>query len=280
MWFFWLLVKVLAAGYFFVLCGVLVTFAVSQAIRFVHDRQELVRTWRRPHRAIIGMPLESVCWLTTLLCEIRGRVLPQRKRWINLGREGSPPILLVHGYLHSPAYWTYFLWRLRAYGVRRVECVRLHSLTSSMEQMAVELRETIEHTLERHHAERVILVGHSLGGVVARYYLEALGGKNKVSHLVTIGSPHHGSYMAYFAPTRYARQLQPGSELLNELNTDESAPLAYRTLCFYSTMDNLIVPSHSAMLSRAENFAIYYSGHQSLLYNPRVIRHTAEFILK
>jgi pimeloyl-ACP methyl ester carboxylesterase len=37
------------------------------------------------------------------------------------------------------------------------------------------------------------LVGHSMGGIVARYFLEALGGAEITRHLITIGTPHRGA---------------------------------------------------------------------------------------
>jgi len=45
-------------------------------------------------------------------------------------------------------------------------------------------------------AARVILIGHSMGGLVARYYLEALGGWEHCRALFTFGTPHRGSLNA------------------------------------------------------------------------------------
>jgi len=280
MWSVLLIVKLVIAGYLIVLCGVLFSFFLSQLIRFIIDRRELVRIWRRPHRVLIGVLIESICWIFSVACELLELARRGRKRWVRLQHEGSSPVILVHGYLHRPGYWRHFRSRLRALGIRSIEAVDLHRAGSGIEQQAERLARDVEHILDTYRADSAVLVGASLGGVVARYYLEALGGKDKVTHLITIGSPHHGSYLAYLLPTKIGRQLQPGSELLDELNTDEGSPSAYRTLCFYSIMDNLTVPSRSATLKHAENFTIYYTGHISLLYHPRVIRHTADFILK
>ncbi|HRF48383.1 MAG TPA: hypothetical protein PLC98_12225 [Anaerolineales bacterium] len=40
---------------------------------------------------------------------------------------------------------------------------------------------------------QVILIGHSMGGLVARFYVEALGGWKHCRALITIGSPHRGA---------------------------------------------------------------------------------------
>jgi pimeloyl-ACP methyl ester carboxylesterase len=43
---------------------------------------------------------------------------------------------------------------------------------------------------------KVILVAHSMGGIVARYYLEALGGWKDCKALITFGTPFRGSVKA------------------------------------------------------------------------------------
>ena len=41
---------------------------------------------------------------------------------------------------------------------------------------------------------KVIIVAHSMGGLVSRYYIKNLGGSNKVDKLIMIGTPNHGIY--------------------------------------------------------------------------------------
>src|SRR5690606_41822734 len=43
---------------------------------------------------------------------------------------------------------------------------------------------------------RAILIAHSMGGLVARYYLEVLGGWDSCRALITFGTPHRGSLNA------------------------------------------------------------------------------------
>lgn len=44
-----------------------------------------------------------------------------------------------------------------------------------------------------HRDARLILVGHSMGGLVSRYFLEVLGGWTETRSLITLGTPHRGS---------------------------------------------------------------------------------------
>src|SRR5579864_1546623 len=61
------------------------------------------------------------------------------------------------------------------------------------------------------------LIGHSMGGLVMRCYAQRHASAQRVSGLVTLGSPHHGSLWAWTQPTLGGRDMRPGSALLKEL---------------------------------------------------------------
>ena len=67
---------------------------------------------------------------------------------------------------------------------------------------AVALQARIEPALERfrtqrgHEDARVVFVGHSMGGLVARYYVDVLGGHEITRKVVTLGTPHRGALNA------------------------------------------------------------------------------------
>jgi pimeloyl-ACP methyl ester carboxylesterase len=55
----------------------------------------------------------------------------------------------------------------------------------------------------------VHIVGHSLGGMIARYYVQRMGGSAAVGTLVTLGGPHTGTVTAQLLPTPISRLLDP-----------------------------------------------------------------------
>ena len=59
----------------------------------------------------------------------------------------------------------------------------------------------VERIVEETGFERIHIIGHSLGGLIARYYVTRLGGDARVHTLITLGTPHEGSYAAYAVPT-------------------------------------------------------------------------------
>lgn len=62
---------------------------------------------------------------------------------------------------------------------------------------ALRLAEVVEEALAETRERKVILIAHSMGGLVARYYCRALGGESKVHQLFLVGSPTFGSPSAY-----------------------------------------------------------------------------------
>ena len=127
------------------------------------------------------------------------------------------PILLIHGIMDNRSVFTVFRRALHRRGFGVVHAVNYGLFTGDLRDAARELRDHVERLCEETGADKVHIVGHSLGGVIARYYVQRMGGSARVDTLVTLGSPHAGTLGAYLIPTALGRQLRPGSPLLTEL---------------------------------------------------------------
>jgi hypothetical protein len=113
-----------------------------------------------------------------------------------------------------------------------------------------------------------------MGGLIARYYVTRLGGDQHVHTLVTLGTPHQGSYLAYTWNNGLTRQLRPGSALMKEL----AAPVAEcqtRFLVYSSDLDQVVVPQHNAALHHPDlnvhNVVLHGVGHMSLPITSSVV---------
>ncbi len=133
----------------------------------------------------------------------------------------------------------------------------------------------MERICEATNAEHVHVVGHSLGGMVARYYVQRLGGDARVHTLVTLGTPHHGTMTAYLLPTPVLHQLRPHSDLVTEL-TAPSPGCRTRFVAVWSELDAWIVPKRNARLDHRDllvtNHQLHDVGHLSLPVDPTVVR--------
>jgi triacylglycerol lipase len=191
------------------------------------------------------------------------------------------PIVLVHGLIDNRSIFTLLRRALRRRGFGRVITLNYSPLTQDVRTVAVRLSTLIEKTCEETGYERVHVVGHSLGGLVARYYVQRLGGDARVHTLCTLGSPHGGTLAAHLLPQKLVRQLRPGSPLLQELELPAPG-LRTRFLAFWSDLDQLIVPKRSARIDHpdlaARNVLLRGVGHMSLPIDGRVVREIASVL--
>jgi hypothetical protein len=203
--------------------------------------------------------------------------LPPVQRGLVMGDvvAAGTPIVLVHGLVDNRSIFTLLRRALRRRGFGRVMTLNYSPLTQDVRTVAMRLGALIERTCEETGYERVHVIGHSLGGLIARYYVQRLGGDARVHTLCTLGSPHAGTSAARFVPQRLVKQLRPGSDLLRELELPAPG-LRTRFVAFWSDLDQLIVPKRSARIDHpdlsARNVLLRGVGHMSLPIDGRIVR--------
>lgn len=185
------------------------------------------------------------------------------------------PILLVHGMVDNRSIFTLLRRGLRRRGFHRVLALNYSPLTRDVALAATALGTRVELLCEETGFERVHVIGHSMGGLMARYYVQRLGGDARVDTLVTLGTPHAGTRAASLVPHSLARQLRPGSDLVRELALPAPG-CRTRVLSVWSDLDQLMVPRRNARIEHpdidARNLLIRGVGHMSLPIHPRAIR--------
>jgi triacylglycerol lipase len=186
----------------------------------------------------------------------------------------ATPIVLVHGFIDNHAIFAVMERALRRRGFQTLTAYDYGLLTHNIPRAAARLGETIEQLATDSGYERIHVIGHSLGGLITRYYVQRLGGDSRVHTLVTLGTPHHGTQLAKAAPLLpLARQLAPGSRVIREL-ADPAPGCRTRFLAFHSDIDPLVVPSSNARLEHPDlnvhNIAVRGVGHLSMPHNGRI----------
>jgi triacylglycerol lipase len=188
------------------------------------------------------------------------------------------PILLVHGLIDNRSIFAMLRRQLRQRGFDRIWTTNYQVWTSDVRIAARRLAGTVDAIREQTGYERIHVVGHSMGGLVARYYVQRLGGDARVHTLVTLGAPHQGTRAARLLPRGICRQLAPTSDLVAELA--EPAPgCLTRFVSFYSDLDALISPKQAARIDHpdlsARNVEVSGVGHMSLPIDRRIGREIA-----
>jgi triacylglycerol lipase len=204
------------------------------------------------------------------------RDLPPTQRGLLVGdvEAAGTPIVLVHGLADNRSIFTVLRRGLRRRGFGRVLALNYSPLTDDVREVAERLSETVEAVCAETGYERVHLIGHSMGGLVARYYVQRMDGDQRVHTVVTLGTPHSGTYAARLVPHPVFRQLRPGSDVIAELA--QPAPgCRTRFVAFWSDCDQLVIPSSSARLEHpdlaARNVFVRGVGHLSLPIDGRVV---------
>ena len=195
--------------------------------------------------------------------------LPPVQRGLVIGdvEAAGTPILLVHGMADNRSIFSVLRLGLRRRGFGRVLSMNYSPFTTDVREAAARLAEEVELLVAETGYERIHVVGHSLGGLIARYYVTRLGGDQRVHTLVTLGTPHQGTYTAFAWPSRLTRQLRPGSTLMREL----AEPVSHcrtRFIVYWSDLDQMIFPQRHASLPHedlsARNVRLHGVGHMSL----------------
>ena len=179
---------------------------------------------------------------------------------------GGPrtPVVLVHGYLSNRGYFRPMAQWLESRGVAPIFVPNYRSIFSTIERSAAELHAAIEHACAS-GAPKVVLVCHSMGGLLARRYLQEHG-EGRIARLVTIASPHHGTVLSRLGVGGHARQMRRGSGFLAALSQAEAArPPKVPAVSIYSVHDNLVSPQDTSRLPWARNVAMAGVGHVAII---------------
>jgi triacylglycerol esterase/lipase EstA (alpha/beta hydrolase family) len=182
------------------------------------------------------------------------------------------PVILLHGLFNNRAAWLWFKYRLRRKRLTDLYTINL-PVWKDIETLTERVARLIDELRQQRGIEKVHLIGHSMGGIIARNYLQIRGGAEKVDRCILIGTPNSGSKMVPFVITNLGKNLIPGSPFLTNLNT-KPFPKNVRLTNIYSRHDNLVVPFELARLNKQTNVELSGVGHNTLLFHPEAFNAT------
>ena len=191
------------------------------------------------------------------------------------GTPGRTGVLLVHGYFCNRGVWRPWLPRLRALGVP-CTALTLEPAFGRIDDWVPAIDHAVA-ALRRSTGRAPLVVAHSMGGLAVRAWLAAQPGAAaadaRVLHIITIATPHQGTWMARFGHTPNARQMRIGGAWLAELGSAEAPHQQARhsrVTCFYSHADNIVFPATTATLPGADNRHLPAVAHVAMVQHPAV----------
>lgn len=181
-------------------------------------------------------------------------------------------VVLVHGFFCNRGFWNPWRERLQRSG-HVYAAVDLEPVFGSINDYV----NTIDAAVKRVNAATglpVLVVCHSMGGLALRAWLRSAQADALVAHVVTIGTPHQGTWLGRLSPTRNGRQMRLSSRWLAELAQDEPEARRSRFTCYYSNCDNIVFPTQSATLTGADNRFLPGVAHVAMAFDERVMNET------
>ncbi len=186
------------------------------------------------------------------------------------------PILLIHGIFHNHSAFFKIKRELLRHGWDKIYTINLSTYSQGIEDLAVLTERKIEAILEQTNADKVDIIAHSLGGIIARCYIQILTGHQKVKHCITLGTPHQGTLLSKVGIGKSIKELRPTSGLIKKLNS-KPLPKSVSFTSFWSPFDAMVWPSRHAQIkndgktdSHIQNIQVPNTGHAGLLFSKEV----------
>ena len=183
------------------------------------------------------------------------------------GAPGARGVVLVHGYFCNRGLWNPWLGRLTRDKTPFI-AVDLAPAFGSIDAYAPLIDAAIVR-MTRTTGHPPIVVAHSMGGLaVRRWWIDRA--PDALHHLITLGSPHHGTRLATLGTTRNAQQMRVGSDWLHELQAAEKPATRARMTCVYSHCDNIVFPASTATLDGTSTVHLPRTPHVAMVDHPAV----------
>lgn len=179
--------------------------------------------------------------------------------------DNKVPLLLIHGIDDTAKVFDKMTAYLRDCGWSDIHALDLipNNGDLGLETLALQIKAYINLYLSS--VPKIDVVGFSMGGIISRYYIQRLGGVEKVRNFITLSSPHNGTWIGYFRYNLGARQMRPHSTFLQALNQSLEDLQRINFVSVWTPYDLMIVPSHSSYLPVGTMIQIPVLAHPYML---------------
>lgn len=188
----------------------------------------------------------------------------------------NPPVLLLHGYGCNSGYWSHLTPLLDAADISYAS-LDLEPILGAIDDYVPMVAQAVDSLCAKTNAPKVVIVAHSMGGLVARAYMRAHG-SDRIRHIFTLGTPHFGTSLASKGIGLNAAQMRrsndphaPESAWLRELGASETADTRALITSIFTHHDNIVAPQTSSILPGARSIEFGGVGHVAMGRNPRVL---------
>jgi triacylglycerol esterase/lipase EstA (alpha/beta hydrolase family) len=263
-----------AAGFVLILCGyaLVLGFEFLCLALFGADTTLPAASWRQLLRA----------WVHELVYTplVFGWRQPYRSRaepdFLPSGTSGRRGVVLVHGFLCNRGLWNPWMARLRRHGIPFI-AVNLEPAWGGIDGYVPTLQAAVER-ISTVNGQHPVVVAHSMGGLVVRAWRAADLDRWQSLPIVTVGTPHRGTWLGRFGGSANVRQMRASSAWLRELAGRECGAGHESFVCFYGNCDNVVFPASAATLEGADNRHLEATAHVQMIYHPAVFETVLQLV--
>ena len=185
-------------------------------------------------------------------------------------------VLLVHGFFANAGCWCKFKLELQSQNIQALYSLNLDPIFANIDDYADQLAQRVRQVCSHSGQSKVVLVGHSMGGLVCRAYARKYG-VEAIRQIITLGSPHHGTVLAYLLGGVNVKQMRPQNAWLSKLN---AAVIDIPQTTLFSLHDNIIAPQNSSKLPGAQEIVLTGIGHLSMVFSSELAGQVSVLIKK
>ncbi|NES05706.1 MAG: triacylglycerol lipase [Okeania sp. SIO2F4] len=181
------------------------------------------------------------------------------------------PVLLIHGIFDTIRIFDKMSRYLKKLGWE-VYCLNLvpNYGILGLDKLAEQVADYVDRTFPPN--QPIDLIGFSMGGIVSRYYVQRLGGIDKVERFITISSPHNGTLTAYASNLAAPKQMRLKSDFLSNLNQDIDLLEQINFTSIWTPYDAMIVPARSSQIPVGRDIKIDVLLHAWMISDEKVLK--------
>ncbi len=275
--YFWTASPFLAVGGFVVLALGYSGFLALEfvALRFINRSDPAPQpSWQELLAAWIGETITApqvFCWRQPFRSHAFADQLDPAH--VLAGRRG---VVFIHGFFCNRGFWAPWLKRLQGSG-HAYMAINLEPPFDSIDSYSAQIDDAVQRVTAVTGLSPLV-VCHSMGGLAVRAWLKTHKAESRVHHVVTIGTPHRGTWLARFSGVSNGRQMQLSSPWHSELDLDMPPHRHTLFTCWYSNCDNIVFPCSSATLPDADNRFLRGLAHVQMAFVPKVVLDTLAMI--
>lgn len=178
------------------------------------------------------------------------------------------PILLIHGLTDTTLIFRQMSTYLSAQGwaVHSFD-LKPNNGAMPLNKLAVQVADYVAKSFDPE--QPLDIIGFSMGGIVARYYIQRLGGIKRVQRFISIAAPNNGTLTAYLSLRPGCMQMRPDSQFLQDLNQDSDMLANLNFTTIWTPLDLMIVPPSSSRMSIGKEVIVPARFHGWMMADAR-----------